>query len=40
LTPETLDLIAGWTSLVLTLMIFSYLLADNGLALLFFDGEL
>ncbi len=29
MTPETLDLIAGWVSLVLTLMIFSYLLSDN-----------
>jgi len=29
MTPETLDLIAGWASLVLTLMIFSYLLGDN-----------
>jgi len=28
-TPETLDLIAGWVSLVLTLMVFSYLLSDN-----------
>ena len=29
MTPETLDLIAGWVSFVLTLMIFSYLLSDN-----------
>lgn len=29
MTPETLDLVAGWVSLVLTLLIFSYLLADN-----------
>jgi hypothetical protein len=29
LTPENLDLIAGWVSLVLTLMVFSYLLGDN-----------
>lgn len=29
MTPETLDLIAGWVSLVLTLMVFSYLLSDN-----------
>ena len=29
MSPETLDLIAGWVSLVLTLMIFSYLLSDN-----------
>jgi hypothetical protein len=29
LTPDTLDLIAGWVSLVLTLMVFSYLLGDN-----------
>jgi hypothetical protein len=29
LTPEKLDLIAGWASLVLTLLIFSYLLGDN-----------
>jgi hypothetical protein len=29
LTPENLDLIAGWVSLVLTLFIFSYLLGDN-----------
>jgi hypothetical protein len=28
-TPENLDLIAGWVSLVLTLMVFSYLLGDN-----------
>jgi hypothetical protein len=28
-TPENLDLIAGWASLVLTLMVFSYLLGDN-----------
>jgi hypothetical protein len=29
LTPETLDLIAGWASLVLTLLVFSYVLGDN-----------
>jgi hypothetical protein len=29
LTPHTLDLIAGWISLVLTLLVFSYLLGDN-----------
>lgn len=29
MTPETLDLIGGWVSLVLTLMVFSYLLGDN-----------
>ncbi len=29
MTPDTLDLIAGWVALVLTLMIFSYLLGDN-----------
>ena len=29
MTPDTLDLIAGWASLVLTLLIFSYLLGDN-----------
>lgn len=29
MTPETLDLIAGWAGLVLTLLIFSYLLSDN-----------
>jgi hypothetical protein len=29
LTPENLDLIAGWVSLVLTLFVFSYLLGDN-----------
>lgn len=29
MSAETLDLIAGWVSLVLTLMIFSYLLSDN-----------
>jgi hypothetical protein len=29
MTLETLDLIAGWAGLVLTLMVFSYLLADN-----------
>jgi hypothetical protein len=28
-TPETLDVLAGWVGLVLTLLIFSYLLADN-----------
>jgi hypothetical protein len=28
-TPDTLDLIAGWASLVLTLLVFSYLLGDN-----------
>ncbi len=31
MTVETLDLIAGWASLVLTLLIFSYLLGDNWL---------
>jgi hypothetical protein len=29
LTPENLGLIAGWASLVLTLLVFSYLLGDN-----------
>ena len=29
MTPDKLDLIAGWVSLVLTLMVFSYLLGDN-----------
>lgn len=29
MTPENLDLIAGWVALGLTLMVFSYLLADN-----------
>ncbi|NLX11158.1 MAG: hypothetical protein GXY36_16040 [Chloroflexi bacterium] len=29
MTPANLDLIAGWASLVLTLLIFSYLLGDN-----------
>lgn len=29
MTPETLDLVAGWVSLVLTVLIFSYLLGDN-----------
>ena len=29
MTPETLDILAGWVGLVLTLLIFSYLLADN-----------
>jgi hypothetical protein len=29
LTPADLDLIAGWASLVLTLLVFSYLLGDN-----------
>lgn len=29
MTPETLDTVAGWVGLVLTLLIFSYLLADN-----------
>lgn len=29
MTPDNLDLIAGWVSLVLTLLIFSYLLGDN-----------
>jgi hypothetical protein len=29
LTPENLDLIGGWVSLVLTLLVFSYLLGDN-----------
>jgi hypothetical protein len=28
-TPDTLDLMAGWASLVLTLLVFSYLLGDN-----------
>jgi hypothetical protein len=28
-TPDTLDLIGGWASLVLTLLVFSYLLGDN-----------
>jgi hypothetical protein len=28
-TPENLDLIAGWVSLALTLLVFSYLLGDN-----------
>lgn len=29
MTPENLDLIAGWVSLVLTLLVFSYILGDN-----------
>lgn len=29
MTLETVDLVAGWASLVLTLMVFSYILADN-----------
>ncbi|NDJ77493.1 MAG: hypothetical protein GYB65_14670 [Chloroflexi bacterium] len=29
MTPENLDLIAGWASFVLTLAVFSYLLGDN-----------
>lgn len=29
MSPHTLDLIGGWVSLVLTLLIFSYLLGDN-----------
>lgn len=29
MTAENLDLIAGWASLILTLFVFSYLLADN-----------
>jgi hypothetical protein len=29
LTPANLDLIGGWVSLVLTLLVFSYLLGDN-----------
>lgn len=29
MTLETVDLIAGWASLVLTLMVFSYIFADN-----------
>lgn len=29
MTAENLDLFAGWASLVLTLLVFSYLLADN-----------
>ncbi len=29
MTPDKLDLIAGWASLVLTLFVFSYLLGDN-----------
>ncbi len=29
MTPDNLDLIAGWVSLVLTLLVFSYLLGDN-----------
>ena len=29
MTPENLDLIGGWVSLVLTLLVFSYLLADT-----------
>jgi hypothetical protein len=29
MTPEQLDLVAGWAAFVLTLMIFSYLIRDN-----------
>lgn len=29
MTPETLDTLAGWVGFVLTLLIFSYVLADN-----------
>ncbi|GAB4572578.1 MAG: hypothetical protein Kow0077_12400 [Anaerolineae bacterium] len=29
MTPQTLDLLAGWVGFILTLIIFSYLLADN-----------
>lgn len=29
MSPDQLDLIAGWVAFVLTLMVFSYLLADN-----------
>lgn len=29
MTPENLDLIGGWVSFVLTLLVFSYLLGDN-----------
>lgn len=29
MSPHTLDLISGWVSLVLTLLVFSYLLGDN-----------
>lgn len=29
MTPQTLDVLAGWVGFVLTLLIFSYLLADN-----------
>lgn len=29
MTPQTLDLLAGWVGVILTLLIFSYLLADN-----------
>lgn len=29
MTPENLDLIAGWLSFLLTLMVFSYVLGDN-----------
>ncbi len=29
MSPHTLDLIGGWVSLVLTLLVFSYLLGDN-----------
>lgn len=29
MTPETLDMLAGWVGFILTLLIFSYLLADN-----------
>ena len=29
MTPDQVDIVAGWAALVLTLMIFSYLLSDN-----------
>lgn len=29
MTPQTLDVLAGWVGFILTLLIFSYLLADN-----------
>lgn len=29
MTPQTLDILAGWIGFILTLLIFSYLLADN-----------
>ncbi len=29
MTPETLDVLGGWVGFILTLLIFSYLLADN-----------